>query len=129
MAVGANVRCRARWGHRRSGPGDCALSICPRAANGADPIQAPYRGVASEVRVAEAQEVAAGAELFVLRSDEVRAKHTQLQTLTRDLRTQEDTIVKTEAAHVSEQSKARRLLSSNASWSFAGHMLRRVVTW
>jgi multidrug resistance efflux pump len=75
----------------------CPFVLAPK--EGADPIQAPYQGVVSEVRVAEAQEVAAGAELFVLRSDEVRAKHTQLQTLTADLRTREDTIVKLEAAH------------------------------
>jgi multidrug efflux pump subunit AcrA (membrane-fusion protein) len=62
----------------------CPFVLAPK--EGADPTQAPYQGVVSEVRVAEAQEVAAGAELFVLRSDEVRAKHTQLQTLTEDLR-------------------------------------------
>jgi multidrug resistance efflux pump len=79
----------------------CHFVLAPR--HGADPIQAPYHGVIREVRVAEAQEVAAGAELFVLRSDEVRTKHTQLQTLTQDLRTQEDTIVKSEAAHVAQR--------------------------
>jgi multidrug resistance efflux pump len=79
----------------------CQFVLAPR--HGADPIQAPYSAVVSAVRVAEAQEVPAGAELFVLRSDEVRAKHTQLQTLTQDLRTQEDTIVKMEAAHVAQR--------------------------
>ena len=79
----------------------CQFVLAPR--HGADPIQAPYHGVVSDVRVVEAQEVAAGAELFVLRSDEVRAKHTQLQTLTQDLRTQEDTIVKMEAAHIAQR--------------------------
>jgi hemolysin D len=79
----------------------CQFVLAPE--NGADPIQAPYQAVVSEVRVTEAQEVAAGAELFVLRSDEVRTKHTQLQTLAQDLRTQEDTIVKTEAAHITQR--------------------------
>ena len=79
----------------------CQFVLAPR--NGADPIQAPYHAVVREVRVAEAQEVAAGAELFVLRSDEVRTKHTQLQTLTQDHRTHEDTIVKMEAAHIAQR--------------------------
>ena len=78
----------------------CPFVLTPK--EGADPIQAPYQGVVSEVRVAEAQEVAAGAELFVLRSDEVRSKHTQLQTLSEDLHTREDSIVKLEAAHRAE---------------------------
>jgi multidrug resistance efflux pump len=78
----------------------CSFVLAPEG--GADPIQAPYQGIVSEVRVAEGQEVAEGAELFVLRSDQVRAKHTQFQTLTEDLRTRQDTILKLEAAHTAQ---------------------------
>jgi membrane fusion protein len=78
----------------------CPFVLVPK--DGADPIQAPYLAVVSEVRVAEAQEVKAGAELFVLRSDEIRAKHTQLQTLTEDLRTKEDGNTKQEVSYAAQ---------------------------
>jgi len=42
--------------------------------------------VVQAVKVAEGQEVPAGAELFVLRSDEIWAWQTQLQTSEEDLR-------------------------------------------
>ena len=80
----------------------CQFALVPK--DGADPIQAPYQAVVSAVRVAEAQEVAAGAELFVLRSDEVRMRHTQLQTLTEDLRAREESISKLEAAYITQMS-------------------------
>ncbi|HZJ14128.1 MAG TPA: HlyD family efflux transporter periplasmic adaptor subunit, partial [Chthoniobacteraceae bacterium] len=80
----------------------CAFALVPK--DGADPIQAPYQAVVNVVRVAEAQEVAAGAELFVLRSDEVRMRHTQLQTLTEDLRAREESIAKLEAAFTTQMS-------------------------
>lgn len=75
----------------------CPFVLAPKS--GADPIQAPYAAVVSEVRIDEAEEVAAGAELFVLRSDAVRLQHTEFQTLTQDLRTREDTLVKLEDAY------------------------------
>jgi hemolysin D len=78
----------------------CAFALVPK--DGADPIQAPYQAVVNVVRVAEAQEVAAGAELFVLRSDEVRMRHTQLQTLTEDLRAREESIAKLETAFTTQ---------------------------
>ena len=80
----------------------CAFTLVPK--DGADPIQAPYQAVVSAVRVAEAQEVAAGAELFVLRSDEVRMRHTQLQTLKEDLRAREESIAKLETAFTTQMS-------------------------
>jgi len=80
----------------------CAFALVPK--DGADPIQAPYQAVVNVVRVAEAQEVAAGAELFVLRSDEVRMRHTQLQTLTEDLRAREESITKLETAFTTQMS-------------------------
>lgn len=48
--------------------------------SGADPIQSPRVAVVAAVRVTEGQRVSAGAELFVLRSDEIRAWRTELTT-------------------------------------------------
>jgi multidrug efflux pump subunit AcrA (membrane-fusion protein) len=59
-----------------------AFILVPR--EGADPIQSPRLATVSRVLVTEGQTVAAGAELFVLRSDEIRAFDTQLRTLTED---------------------------------------------
>src|SRR5262249_19608168 len=53
---------------------------------GADPVQAPLLAVVQAVRPVEGQEVEEGAELFVLRSDEIRSWQTQLQTSQEDLR-------------------------------------------
>jgi len=62
----------------------CTFVLVPE--NGADPIQSPLLAVVQGVKVAEGQEVQAGAELFVLRSDEIWAWQTQLQTSEEDLR-------------------------------------------
>lgn len=62
----------------------CPFVLVPE--NGADPIQAPLVAVVQAVNVAEGQEVPAGAELFVLRSDEIRSWQTQLRTSEEDLR-------------------------------------------
>lgn len=75
----------------------CPFVLIPK--DGADPIKAPSMVLVSEVRVTEGQEVAAGQELFVLRSDEIRDRHTQLQTLTEDLRAKTESISKMEASH------------------------------
>src|SRR5213594_4546602 len=61
----------------------CSFVLVPE--NGADPIQSPLMAVVQAVKVAEGQEVPAGAELFVLRSDEIWAWQTQLQTSEEDL--------------------------------------------
>src|SRR5437870_7467053 len=74
--------------------------LVPR--EGADPIQSPRLATVSRVSVTEGQTVAAGAELFVLRSDEIRAFDTQLQTLTEDLHTQELTLAKMDEAYAAE---------------------------
>ena len=76
------------------------LSSSPR--EGADPIQSPRLATVNRVSVTEGQTVAAGAELFVLRSDEIRAFDTQLQTLTEDLHTQELTLAKMDEAYAAE---------------------------
>jgi multidrug resistance efflux pump len=80
----------------------CPFVLIPK--DGADPIQAPYLAVVHEVHVAEAQEVAAGDELFVLQSDEIRAKHTDYRTLTEDLRAKEASLEKTEASYTAQLS-------------------------
>ncbi|PYK73882.1 MAG: hypothetical protein DME44_00025, partial [Verrucomicrobia bacterium] len=77
-----------------------AFVLIPR--EGADPIQSPRLATVNRVSVAEGQTVAAGAELFLLRSDEIRAFDTQLQTLTEDLHTQELTLAKMDEAYAAE---------------------------
>src|SRR5213075_115868 len=77
-----------------------AFVLIPR--EGADPIQSPRLATVNRVSVAEGQTVAAGAELFVLRSDEIRAFDTQLRTLTEDLHTQELTLAKMDEAYAAE---------------------------
>ena len=54
---------------------------------GSDPIQSPGFAVVKKVLVSEGQHVAAGDELFVLSSDEVRGWDTELRTLQQDLKT------------------------------------------
>jgi len=77
-----------------------AFVLIPR--EGADPIQSPRLATVNRVSVTEGQTVAAGAELFVLRSDEIRAFDTQLQTLTEDLHTQELMLAKMDEAYAAE---------------------------
>src|SRR5258708_2256378 len=61
----------------------CQFVLVPE--NGADPIQSPLMAVVQSVKAAEGQEVQQGAELFVVRSDEIRGWQTQLQILQEDL--------------------------------------------
>jgi hemolysin D len=77
-----------------------AFILVPR--DGADPIQSPRLATVSRVLVTEGQTVATGAELFILRSDEIRAFDTQLRTLTADLHTQELTLAKMDEAYGAE---------------------------
>ena len=77
-----------------------AFILVPR--EGADPIQSPRLATVSRVLVTEGQTVGAGAELFVLRSDEIRAFDVQLRTLTEDLHTQELTLAKMDEAYAAE---------------------------
>src|SRR5438067_13706317 len=74
--------------------------LIPR--DGADPIQSPRLATVNHVSVTEGQTVPAGAELFVLRSDEIRAFDTARRTLTEDLRTNELTLTKMDEAYASE---------------------------
>jgi multidrug efflux pump subunit AcrA (membrane-fusion protein) len=72
-------------------------------ATGADPIQAAHAGVISRVSVSEGQTVNKGDELFVLRSEEIRALDTEMRTLTEDLRTKEDGLTRSESAYKAQQ--------------------------
>src|SRR5206468_7134969 len=78
----------------------CQFVLIP--ATGADPIQSPRQAIISRVAVNEGQPVNAGEELFVLRSDEIRGWDTQFRTLTEDLRMKEESLIRYEAAYVSQ---------------------------
>ena len=78
----------------------CTFILVP--ATGADPIQAPHQGTISRVSVGEGQVVKKGAELFVLRSDEIRSWDTQLRTLTEDLHSREESLTRSESAYKSQ---------------------------
>jgi multidrug resistance efflux pump len=75
----------------------CQFVLVP--ATGADPIQSSHQGTLSRVSVVEGQIVRKGAELFVLRSDEIRNWDTQLRTLTEDLRASEDGLSRSDTAY------------------------------
>jgi multidrug efflux pump subunit AcrA (membrane-fusion protein) len=68
-------------------------------ATGADPIQSPHQGTITRISVSEGQVVKKGAELFVLRSDEIRSWDTQLRTLTEDLHSREESLTRSETAY------------------------------
>jgi multidrug efflux pump subunit AcrA (membrane-fusion protein) len=78
----------------------CPFVLVPQ--NGADPIQSPRLAVVSKVAVSEGQTVAKGAELFVLRSDEIRGFDTQLRTLTEDLHVHEESLTRADASYISQ---------------------------
>src|SRR5438045_5170494 len=80
--------------------GHPAFGLIPR--EGADPTQWPRLATVRRVSVTEGQTVTAGDELFVLRSDEIRAFDTQLRTFTEDLHTQELTLAKMDEAYAAE---------------------------
>ena len=78
----------------------CRFVLVPR--DGADPIQSPYAAVVAEVRVTEGAEVPAGAELFILRSDEIGKLNTELQTISEDLHAKKESAIKLEAAFAAQ---------------------------
>ncbi len=78
----------------------CSFVLIP--ATGADPIQSPRQAVISQVAVDEGQPVKAGDELFVLRSDEIRGWDMQFRTLTEDLHSREESLIRNEAAYASQ---------------------------
>jgi membrane fusion protein len=78
----------------------CAFVLVPET--GADPIQAPHQGVINRIAVSEGAVVKKGAELFVLRSDEIRGLDTQFRTLTEDLRVHEDGLARSDSAYTAQ---------------------------
>ena len=78
----------------------CPFVLVPN--EGADPIQSPRMATVNRVAVSEGQTVALGAELFVLRSDEIRGLDTEWRTLTQDLHTHEESLIKADAAYISQ---------------------------
>ena len=87
---------RASAGNRACAP----FVLVPATA----PIRSSRRDFATvnRVSVTEGQTVPAGGELFVLRSDEIRAFDTERRTLAEDLRTHELTLTKMDEAYVAE---------------------------
>ncbi len=78
----------------------CPFVLVP--AGGADPIQSPRLAVVNKVCVTEGETVKAGAQLFALRSDEIRGWDTQARTLAEDLHTREKGLAKADAAYTSQ---------------------------
>jgi multidrug resistance efflux pump len=78
----------------------CRFVLVPK--DGADPIQSPNLAVISEVRATEGGQVAAGAELFVLRSDEIVNFRTQLGTLTEDLHARQENAARLESSYLAQ---------------------------
>lgn len=66
--------------------------------DGGDPVQSPYNAVVNRVAVNEGDTVKQGAELFVLRSDEIRNLDVQFRTLTEDLREREESLAKSDSS-------------------------------
>jgi membrane fusion protein len=69
---------------------------------GEDPIQSPLLSVVQKVCVAEGREVAEGEDLFVLRSDEVRAWQTQFHSAEEDARALVQRTAKLDELHASQ---------------------------
>jgi hemolysin D len=80
----------------------CPFVLVP--ATGADPIQSPHQGTINRVSVNEGQTVSRGAELFVLRSDEIRGWDTQFRTMSEDLRSKEEGLAQSDSAYLSQTS-------------------------
>jgi len=78
----------------------CPYVLVP--ASGADPVQSPLVAVVDRIAVVEGQEVEAGAELFILRSDEIRGWQTELETLKEDLHSGTEREEKLRAAYAQE---------------------------
>lgn len=78
----------------------CQFVLVPET--GADPLQAPHQGTITKIAVAEGSVVKKGAELFVLRSDEIRGLDTQYRTLTEDLRVHEDGLARSDSAYTAQ---------------------------
>ena len=78
----------------------CACVLVPDG--GADPIQSPRMAIVRQVRIQEGQSVAAGEEMFILSSEEVRDWDTQQRMLTEELRSHQFSLKQEDDAAVSE---------------------------
>ena len=78
----------------------CPFVLVP--ATGADPIQSPRQATITHVGVSEGQEVHKGAELFVLRSDEIRGWDTQFRTMTQELHSKEAGLKQYDTAYIAQ---------------------------
>ena len=78
----------------------CPFILVP--ATGADPIQSPHQAIISRLAVTEGATVKKGAELFLLRSDEIRGLNTQFSNAKEDLRTRETSLTQGDAAYKSQ---------------------------
>jgi multidrug efflux pump subunit AcrA (membrane-fusion protein) len=68
----------------------CPFVLVPR--EGLDPVRAPYDGIVIAVRVADAQDVAEGQELFVIRSDSTADRSGELTTLEHQINGAQDAL-------------------------------------
>jgi multidrug efflux pump subunit AcrA (membrane-fusion protein) len=78
----------------------CPFVLVP--ADGADPIQSPRLSVVYKVCVRVGDTVKAHDPLYILRSDEIRGFGTEQSTLSEDLRTHQEGLVKADSAYVSQ---------------------------
>jgi multidrug efflux pump subunit AcrA (membrane-fusion protein) len=95
----------------------CPFVVVPE--NGADPVQSPILSVIQAVQISEGQSVAEGAELFVLRSDEIRGWQTQLQSAQEDARALQKRTAKLEeffAEDVAIKDKELKQVEKNVSF-------------
>jgi len=106
----------------------CRFVLIPATA--ADPIQSPRQATISRVAVAEGQPVKAGEELFVLRSDEIRGWDTQFRSLTEDLHTKEESLIRNEAAYVSQlEIKKSEIEQAKSEVGFRQNHVATSATW
>jgi multidrug efflux pump subunit AcrA (membrane-fusion protein) len=95
----------------------CPFVLVPK--DGADPIQSPRLAWVNRVAVSEGETVKAGAELFVLRSDEIRGLDTQSAIQKEDLRTNEENLAKTDAAYIAQlEIKAAEIAQAESEVKF-----------
>src|SRR4030081_2531737 len=75
----------------------CPFVLVP--ATGSDPIQSPHQGIITRVNVGEGEAVKKGADLFILRSDEIRGLDTQFRTSNEDLRSKAESLAQSDTAY------------------------------
>ena len=78
----------------------CPFVLVP--ATDADSVQSPRQGVITSASVKEGDAIKKGAELFVLRSDEIRGWGTQNRTMSQDLLSKEEGLRQFDAAYAAQ---------------------------